>query len=134
MNSDYSAEKKVDVDKAKILMSMLSTNGYAHPTELCAGTRSKRGQSSNGNESGIRSALRSHRSNNNRVANNFPTSAGINGDNSLQPSSHTDISGKSTIGSVTPLCTLYYPCPKPADGTDGVNPSPGFREAGAQRS
>ncbi|KRZ29289.1 Enhancer of polycomb -like protein 1 [Trichinella pseudospiralis] len=149
MNSDYSAEKKVDVDKAKILMSMLSTNGYAHPTELCAGnepsgrttnnkagqaskstgTRSKRGQSSNGNESGIRSALRSHRSNNNRVANNFPTSAGINGDNSLQPSSHTDISGKSTIGSVTPLCTLYYPCPKPADGTDGVNPSPGFREA-----
>ncbi|KRZ15833.1 Enhancer of polycomb -like protein 1 [Trichinella zimbabwensis] len=153
MNNDYSAEKKVDVDKAKILMSMLSTNGFAHPMELSAGngpsgrtnnkagqaskstgTRSKRGQSSNGNESGIRSALRSQRSSNNRVANNFPTSAGINGDNSLRPSSHTDISGKSTIGSVTPLCTLYYPCPKPADGTDGVSPSPGFREAGAQRS
>ncbi|KRZ76887.1 Enhancer of polycomb -like protein 1 [Trichinella papuae] len=150
MNNDYSAEKKVDVDKAKILMSMLSTNGFAHPMELSAGngpsgrttnnkagqtskstgTRSKRGQSSNGNESGIRSALRSQRSGSNRVANNFPTSAGINGDNSLRPSSHTDISGKSTIGSVTPLCTLYYPCPKPADGTDGVNPSPGFREAG----
>ncbi|KRZ94863.1 Enhancer of polycomb -like protein 1 [Trichinella sp. T8] len=149
MDSDFSAEKKIDVDKAKILMSMLSTNGFAHPMELCAGngpssgstnnkagqaskstgTGSKRGQSSNGTESGIRSALRSQRSSNNRGANNFPTSAGINGDNSLRSSSDTDISGKSTIGSVTPLCTLYYPCPKPADGTDGVNPSPGFREA-----
>ncbi|OUC48391.1 hypothetical protein D917_00088 [Trichinella nativa] len=149
MDSDFSAEKKIDVDKAKILMSMFSTNGFAHPMELCAGngpsgrtnnkagqaskstgTGSKRGQSSNGTESGIRSALRSQRSSNNRGANNFPTSAGINGDNSLRSSSDTDISGKSTIGSVTPLCTLYYPCPKPADGTDGVNPSPGFREAG----
>ncbi|KAL1237701.1 Enhancer of polycomb [Trichinella spiralis] len=134
VDSDFSAEKKIDVDKAKILMSMLSTNGFAHPMELCAGTRSKRGQSSNGTESGIRSALRSQRSSSNRGANNFPTSAGINGDNSLRSFSDTDISGKSTIGSVTPLCTLYYPCPKPADGTDGVNPSPGFREAGAQRS
>ncbi|KRX51171.1 Enhancer of polycomb -like protein 1 [Trichinella murrelli] len=152
MDSDFSAEKKIDVDKAKILMSMLSTNGFAHPMELCAGngpssgrtnnkagqaskstgTGSKRGQSSNGTESGIRSALRSQRSSNNRGANNFPTSAGINGDNSLRSSSDTDISGKSTIGSVTPLCTLYYPCPKPADGTDGVNPSPGFREADHQ--
>ncbi|KRY41951.1 Enhancer of polycomb -like protein 1 [Trichinella spiralis] len=148
VDSDFSAEKKIDVDKAKILMSMLSTNGFAHPMELCAGngpsgrtnnkagqaskstgTRSKRGQSSNGTESGIRSALRSQRSSSNRGANNFPTSAGINGDNSLRSFSDTDISGKSTIGSVTPLCTLYYPCPKPADGTDGVNPSPGFREA-----